>query len=321
MLKEKFHIKQKKDTRSGFGDELYELGTNNPKVVALTADLTGSLKMDKFAKSFPDRFIQVGIAEANMMGIAAGLANAGFIPFTGTFAVFSTGRVYDQVRQSIAYSYKNVKICASHAGISLGEDGASHQMMEDIALMRALPNIIVINPADYTQTRQAVRAIAQYLGPVYLRFGRPAVPDFIPDDMPFEIGKAITLKTGKDVTIFATGHLVWEAVEACDELEKMGIDAELVEIHTIKPIDENAIINSIKKTKCAVTAEEHVLHGGLGDAVAQVSVKNYSVPIEYVAMDCVFGESGTPNELMVKYGLKSTNIVNAAINSIKRKNY
>ncbi|HHW60202.1 MAG: transketolase family protein [Bacteroidales bacterium] len=321
MLKEKFHIKQKKDTRSGFGDELYELGTNNPKVVALTADLTGSLKMDKFAKSFPDRFIQVGIAEANMMGIAAGLANAGFIPFTGTFAVFSTGRVYDQVRQSIAYSYKNVKICASHAGISLGEDGASHQMMEDIALMRALPNIIVINPADYTQTRQAVRAIAKYLGPVYLRFGRPAVPDFIPDDMPFEIGKAITLKTGKDVTIFATGHLVWEAVEACDELEKMGIDAELVEIHTIKPIDENAIINSIKKTKCAVTAEEHVLHGGLGDAVAQVSVKNYSVPIEYVAMDCVFGESGTPNELMVKYGLKSTNIVNAAINSIKRKNY
>jgi transketolase len=256
-----------------------------------------------------------------MMGIAAGLANAGFIPFTGTFAVFSTGRVYDQVRQSIAYSYKNVKICASHAGISLGEDGASHQMMEDIALMRALPNIIVINPADYTQTRQAVRAIAKYLGPVYLRFGRPAVPDFIPDDMPFEIGKAITLKTGKDVTIFATGHLVWEAVEACDELEKMGIDAELVEIHTIKPIDENAIINSIKKTKCAVTAEEHVLHGGLGDAVAQVSVKNYSVPIEYVAMDCVFGESGTPNELMVKYGLKSTNIVNAAINSIKRKNY
>ena len=220
MLKEKFHIKQKKDTRSGFGDELYELGTNNPKVVALTADLTGSLKMDKFAKSFPDRFIQVGIAEANMMGIAAGLANAGFIPFTGTFAVFSTGRVYDQVRQSIAYSYKNVKICASHAGISLGEDGASHQMMEDIALMRALPNIIVINPADYTQTRQAVRAIAKYLGPVYLRFGRPAVPDFIPDDMPFEIGKAITLKTGKDVTIFATGHLVWEAVEACDELEK-----------------------------------------------------------------------------------------------------
>lgn len=321
MLKEKFHIKQKKDTRSGFGDELYELGTNNPKVVALTADLTGSLKMDKFAKSFPDRFIQVGIAEANMMGIAAGLANAGFIPFTGTFAVFSTGRVYDQVRQSIAYSYKNVKICVSHAGISLGEDGASHQMMEDIALMRALPNIIVINPADYTQTRQAVRAIAKYLGPVYLRFGRPAVPDFIPDDMPFEIGKAITLKTGKDVTIFATGHLVWEAVEACDELEKMGIDAELVEIHTIKPIDENAIINSIKKTKCAVTAEEHVLHGGLGDAVAQVSVKNYSVPIEYVAMDCVFGESGTPNELMVKYGLKSTNIVNAAINSIKRKNY
>lgn len=300
---------------------MYELGTNNPKVVALTADLTGSLKMDKFAKSFPDRFIQVGIAEANMMGIAAGLANAGFIPFTGTFAVFSTGRVYDQVRQSIAYSYKNVKICASHAGISLGEDGASHQMMEDIALMRALPNIIVINPADYTQTRQAVRAIAKYLGPVYLRFGRPAVPDFIPDDMPFEIGKAITLKTGKDVTIFATGHLVWEAVEACDELEKMGIDAELVEIHTIKPIDENAIINSIKKTKCAVTAEEHVLHGGLGDAVAQVSVKNYSVPIEYVAMDCVFGESGTPNELMVKYGLKSTNIVNAAINSIKRKNY
>ncbi|MGB3842495.1 MAG: transketolase family protein [Bacteroidales bacterium] len=314
-------LNKKKDTRSGFGDELYELGTNNPKVVALTADLTGSLKMDKFAKSFPDRFIQVGIAEANMMGIAAGLANAGFIPFTGTFAVFSTGRVYDQVRQSIAYSYKNVKICASHAGISLGEDGASHQMMEDIALMRALPNIIVINPADYTQTRQAVRAIAKYLGPVYLRFGRPAVPDFIPDDMPFEIGKAITLKTGKDVTIFATGHLVWEAVEACDELEKMGIDAELVEIHTIKPIDENAIINSIKKTKCAVTAEEHVLHGGLGDAVAQVSVKNYSVPIEYVAMDCVFGESGTPNELMVKYGLKSTNIVNAAINSIKRKNY
>lgn len=319
MLKDKYPIKQKKDTRSGFGDELNELGKNNSRVVALTADLTGSLKMEKFASNFPDRFIQVGIAEANMMGIAAGLANAGFIPFTGTFAVFSTGRVYDQLRQSVAYSFKNVKVCASHAGITLGEDGASHQIMEDIALMRALPNMIVINPADYTQTRQAVRAISEYFGPVYLRFGRPVVPDFIPDDLHFEIGKAITLKTGQDVTIFATGHLLWEAIEACDELEKLGIDAELINIHTIKPIDEQTIINSLLKTTCAVTAEEHVIHGGLGDAVAQVSVRNYPVPIEYVAMDCVFGESGAPDELMVKYGLKSPNIVNAAIKAMKRK--
>ncbi|MCC5945411.1 MAG: transketolase family protein [Bernardetiaceae bacterium] len=315
----KYTYTEKKDTRSGFGDGLHELGKTNPKVVALCADLTGSLKMNDFENDFPERFFQVGIAEANMMGLAAGLATQGKIPFTGTFANFSTGRVYDQIRQSIAYSGKNVKICASHAGLTLGEDGATHQILEDLGMMKMLPHMCVINPCDYNQTKAATIAIADYQGAVYLRFGRPKVPVFIPEDMPFEIGKAIVLQEGTDVSIFATGHLVWEALVAADKLAEQGISAEVVNIHTIKPLDEQAIINSVAKTGCAVSAEEHQMAGGLGDSVAQVLLKNNPVPMEWVAVNDSFGESGTPEELMIKYGIKADNIIEKAIKAYKRK--
>lgn len=314
-----YSFTEKKDTRSGFGAGLLELGKRNPKVVAMCADLTGSLKMDAFEKEFPNRFFQTGIAEANMMGVAAGLTIGGYIPFTGTFANFSTGRVYDQIRQSIAYSDKNVKICASHAGITLGEDGATHQIMEDLALMRAMPNMVVINPCDFNQTKAATLAIADYTGPVYLRFGRPAVPNFTDASQVFEIGKAVLLNEGSDVTIFATGHLVWKAIEACSQLETEGINAEVINIHTIKPLDVEAVINSVAKTRCAVTAEEHVRNGGLGDAVAQVLSCNFPSPLEYVAVDNRFGESGKPDELMEKYGLNTEAIVEAAKKVISRK--
>jgi transketolase len=309
----------KKDTRSGFGDGLLEVGKQNENVVALCADLTGSLKMDAFQKEFPNRFFQVGIAEANMIGIAAGMTIGGKIPFTGTFANFSTSRVYDQVRQSVAYSHKNVKICASHAGLTLGEDGATHQVLEDIGMMKMLPGMVVINPCDYNQTKAATIAIAKHHGPVYLRFGRPSVPIFIPEDMPFEIGKAIVLQEGIDVSIFATGHLVWKALEAAKVLHKKGISAEVINIHTIKPIDEAAILKSVAKTKCVVTAEEHQIAGGLGESVAQVLSRNKPTPMEYVAVNDTFGESGTPDELMVKYGLDTPNIVAAAEKVIARK--
>lgn len=308
-----------KDTRSGFGDGLTELGKSNDKVVALCADLTGSLKMDDFKKNHPERFFQIGIAEANMIGIAAGLTIGGYIPYTGTFANFSTSRVYDQIRQSVAYSDKNVKICASHAGLTLGEDGATHQVLEDIGMMKMLPGMTVINPCDYNQTKAATIAIAKHHGPVYLRFGRPKVPVFIPEDMPFEIGKAIVLSEGKDVSIFATGHLVWKALEAAKELESKGINAEVINIHTIKPLDEEAILKSVSKTKCVVTAEEHQIAGGMGESIAQVLSKNTPLPIEYVAVNDSFGESGTPEELMTKYGLDTVNIVEAALNVIRRK--
>ncbi|MFO7723876.1 MAG: transketolase C-terminal domain-containing protein [Bacteroidales bacterium] len=314
-----FTYTEKKDTRSGFGAALLELGRSNPNVVALCADLTGSLKMDAFAKEFPDRFFQIGIAEANMIGIAAGLATTGLIPFTGTFANFSTGRVYDQIRQSVAYSDKNVKICASHAGITLGEDGATHQIMEDIGLMKGLPGITVINPCDYNQTYAATLAIADWEGPVYLRFGRPAVPNFTPPDQLFEIGKAIILTPGKDVTIFATGHLVWKAIEAEEMLRAQGVSAEIINIHTIKPLDADAVIKSVKKTRCAVSAEEHLKNGGLGDAVSQLLVQHLPVPLEYVAVDDKFGESGTPDALMEKYGLTAQKIVEAALKAVQRK--
>jgi transketolase len=309
----------KKDTRSGFGDGLLEVGKQNENVVALCADLTGSLKMDAFQKEFPNRFFQVGIAEANMIGIAAGMTIGGKIPFTGTFANFSTSRVYDQVRQSVAYSHKNVKICASHAGLTLGEDGATHQVLEDIGMMKMLPGMVVINPCDYNQTKAATIAIAKHHGPVYLRFGRPSVPIFIPEDMPFEIGKAIVLQEGTDVSIFATGHLVWKALEAAKVLHEKGISAEVINIHTIKPIDEAAILKSVAKTKCVVTAEEHQIAGGLGESVAQVLSRNTPTPMEYVAVNDTFGESGTPDELMVKYGLDTPNIVAAAEKVIARK--
>ena len=315
----KYTYTEKKDTRSGFGAGLSILGKQNPNVVALCADLTGSLKMDAFQKEHPERFIQTGIAEANMMGIAAGLTIGGKIPFTGTFANFSTGRVYDQIRQSIAYSGKNVKICASHAGITLGEDGATHQIMEDIALMRSMPHMIVINPCDYNQTKAATIAIADYDGPVYLRFGRPAVPNFTDAEQKFEIGKAVMLSEGTDVSIFATGHLVWKAIEACEHLEALGISAEIINIHTIKPLDTDAVIRSVAKTKCAVSAEEHVMNGGLGDAIAQALTRNLPAPLEYVAVDNSFGESGKPEELMEKYGLSTVAIVNAAKRAIARK--
>jgi transketolase len=315
----KYTYTEKKDTRSGFGAGLSQLGKENENVVALCADLTGSLKMDAFAKDHPERFIQVGIAEANMMGIAAGLTIGGKIPFTGTFANFSTGRVYDQIRQSIAYSDKNVKICASHAGLTLGEDGATHQILEDIGLMRMLPGMVVINPCDFNQTKAATIAIAKYHGPVYLRFGRPSVPNFTPADQSFEIGKAVMLNEGTDVTIIATGHLVWKAIEAGEQLAAKGISAEIINIHTIKPIDEEAILKSVAKTKCVVTCEEHNRFGGLGDAVAQVIIKNTPVPQEYVAVNDSFGESGTPDQLMTKYGLDTVNIVEASEKVLKRK--
>lgn len=315
----KFDIQNVKDTRSGFGAGLSELGKTNPKVVALCADLTGSLKMDAFQKEHPERFFQVGIAEANMMGVAAGLTIGGWIPFTGTFANFSTGRVYDQIRQSIAYSGKNVKICASHAGITLGEDGATHQILEDLGLMKMLPGMVVINPCDFNQTKAATLAIAEYDGPVYLRFGRPAVPNFTEADAPFEIGKALILNEGKDVSIFATGHLVWKAIEAGQALAEMGIDAEIINIHTIKPLDEEAVLKSVAKTRCVVTAEEHQMNGGLGDSIAQLLARKNPTPLEMVAVNDSFGESGTPDDLMKKYGLESSNIVTAVQAVLKRK--
>ncbi|MGZ3865382.1 MAG: transketolase family protein [Bacteroidia bacterium] len=315
----KFTYTEKKDTRSGFGAGLHELGKKNKDVVALCADLTGSLKMDAFQKDFPERFFQVGIAEANMIGIAAGLTIGGKIPFTGTFANFSTGRVYDQIRQSVAYSGKNVKICASHAGLTLGEDGATHQILEDIGLMKMLPHMCVINPCDYNQTKAATIAIADHHGPVYLRFGRPSVPVFTPADQKFEIGKAVMMQEGKDVSIFATGHLVWKAVEAIEMLEQKGISAELINIHTIKPLDEEAILKSVAKTKCVVSAEEHQMNGGLGDSIAQLLARTTPAPQEFVAVKDSFGESGTPDQLMTKYGLDAKNIVEAAMRVIGRK--
>jgi len=315
----KYTYTEKKDTRSGFGAGLAELGRTNPNVVALCADLVGSLKMDKFIEENPERFFQVGIAEANMMGLAAGMTIGGKIPFTGTFANFSTGRVYDQVRQSIAYSHKNVKICASHAGLTLGEDGATHQILEDIGLMKMLPGMVVINTCDYNQTKAATIAIADHKGPVYLRFGRPKVPVFTPENQKFEIGKAIHLQEGKDVTIVATGHLVWEALQAAEELSENGIKADVINIHTIKPLDKKAILDSVKKTGCIVTAEEHNYLGGLGESVARVLAENKPSPQEFVATKDTFGESGTPAQLMEKYGLSSKAIVKAVETVIKRK--
>lgn len=308
-----------KDTRSGFGAGLAELGQKNENVVALCADLIGSLKMDEFKKNHPERFFQVGIAEANMIGLAAGMTIGGKIPFTGTFANFSTGRVYDQIRQSVAYSEKNVKICASHAGLTLGEDGATHQILEDLGLMKMLPGMTVINTCDYNQTKAATLAIADHEGPVYLRFGRPVVPNFIPEDMPFEIGKAVVLSEGTDVTIVATGHLVWEALEAAQTLENEGISAEVINIHTIKPLDANAILKSVTKTGCIVTAEEHNYLGGLGESISGVLALNKPVPQEFVAVNDVFGESGTPEGLMEKYGLNATSIIEKVKKVIGRK--
>lgn len=310
---------EKRATRDGFGQGLLELGRTNPNVVGLTADLLGSLQMQHFKKEFPERFVQVGIAEANMMGIAAGLTIGGKIPFTGTFANFSTGRVYDQIRQSIAYSGKNVKICASHAGLTLGEDGATHQILEDIGLMKMLPGMTVINPCDFNQTKAATMAIADYDGPVYLRFGRPSVPIFTPADQPFEIGKAIQLTEGSDVTIAATGHLVWEALEASKILYSEGIQAEVINIHTIKPLDEEAILNSVAKTKCIVSAEEHNFLGGLGESIARTLALNNPAPQEFIATNDTFGESGTPAQLMDKYGLNAAAIVQAVKKVISRK--
>ncbi|MEY2812253.1 MAG: hypothetical protein RI991_1248 [Bacteroidota bacterium] len=308
-----------KDTRSGFGDGIFELGQKNPNVVALTADLAGSLKLNAFIKAFPERFIQCGIAEANMIGIAAGLTIGGKIPFTTTFANFSTGRVYDQIRQSVAYSGKNVKICASHAGLTLGEDGATHQILEDIGLMKMLPGMTVIVPCDYNQTKAATIAIAEYEGPVYLRFGRPVWPIFTNPDEPFVIGKAQQLAEGSDASIFACGHLVWKAVEAAKALKEKGIHVDVINIHTIKPLDEEAVLNSIKKTGCAVTAEEHNVIGGLGDSIAQTATKHFPVPIEMIGTQDTFGESGKPTELLKKYGLETENIIAAVEKAMSRK--
>lgn len=315
----KYTYTESKDTRSGFGAAMTELGAKNPKVVALCADLIGSLKLGDFQKQYPDRFFQVGIAEANMMGIAAGLTIGGYIPFTGTFANFSTGRVYDQIRQSIAYSDKNVKICASHAGLTLGEDGATHQILEDIGMMKMLPGMTVINPCDYNQTRAATLAIADWHGPVYLRFGRPVVPVFTDRDQEFVVGKAWMVNEGNDVSIFATGHLVWEAILAGEQLAAEGISAEIVNIHTIKPLDVEAVLKSVSKTRCVVSAEEHQVAGGLGDSIAQVLVRNLLAPQEYVGVNDSFGESGTPAQLMEKYGLNAAAIVAAAKRAIARK--
>tara|TARA_B100000575_G_C23142772_1_gene665587 strand:+ start:5920 stop:6873 length:954 start_codon:yes stop_codon:yes gene_type:complete len=315
----KFTYTELKDTRSGFGDGLTELGRNNKNVVALCADLTGSLKMNQFKNENPNRFFQIGIAEANMMGIAAGLTIGGKIPFTGTFANFSTGRVYDQIRQSIAYSGKNVKICASHAGLTLGEDGATHQILEDIGLMKMLPGMTVINTCDYNQTKLATIRIAEHEGPVYLRFGRPKVPNFTNSNQKFKIGKGIMLNKGEDVTIVATGHLVWESILAGQKLFDMGISAEIINIHTIKPIDEKIILKSIKKSRCLVSAEEHNFLGGLGESISRVLTKNDPVPQEFIATDDTFGESGSPSKLMDKYGLSSHAIVNAAKKVLSRK--
>jgi len=312
-------ILNEKETRAGFGEGILEAGRRNPQVVALTADLAGSLKLNAFIKEFPDRFFQCGIAEANMIGVAAGLTIGGKIPYTTTFANFSTSRVYDQIRQSVAYSGKNVKICASHAGLTLGEDGATHQVLEDIGMMKMLPGMTVIVPCDFNQTKAATIAIADYQGPVYLRFGRPKWPNFTAEDQVFQIGKAQMLAEGSDVTIFACGHMVWTAVEAAKALQEKGISAELINIHTIKPLDEEAVIRSIKKTGCVVTAEEHQINGGLGDSIANVAARNFPVPHEYVAVMDTFGESGTPKQLLTKYGLTSEHIVAAAEKAIARK--
>ena len=307
------------DTRSGFGAGLLEAGKNNPQVVALCADLTGSLKMDAFKKAFPERFFQMGIAEANMIGVAAGLATAGKIPFTGTFANFSTGRVYDQIRQSVAYSGKNVKICASHAGLTLGEDGATHQILEDIGMMKMLPDMVVINPCDFNQTKAATMAIAAYEGPCYLRFGRPKVPIFTAPDQVFEIGKAWTIFEGTDVSIFCTGHLVWKSIQAAQILAEKGIHAEVINIHTIKPLDAESVLKSAAKTRCVVTAEEHMFNGGMGDSICQLLSRNMPLPIEMVGVNDTFGESGTPDELMAKYHIDTIDVVAAAERAIKRK--
>ena len=319
MEKQSFTNTGNKDTRSGFGAGLLELGRTNESVVALAADLKGSVKMDAFAKEFPDRFFQAGIAEANMIGVGAGLALSGKIPFVASFAAFVTGRVYDQIRQSVAYSETNVKICASHAGITLGEDGATHQILEDIGLMRMLPHMVVINPCDYNQTKAATIAIAEYRGPVYLRFGRPGVPNFTPEDQKFEIGKAVRMTEGKDVSIFATGHLVWESLMAAQQLESKGISAEVINIHTIKPLDKKAILESVIKTGAAVSAEEHFIAGGMGEAIAGLLALNHPVPMEYVAIDDKFGQSGTPARLMKAYGLDAQHIAEAAEKAIARK--
>lgn len=316
---DQFAVSGKKATRDGFGDGLLEAGRRNPDVVALCADLVGSLKMDDFIKEFPDRFFQVGIAEANMMGIAAGLATGGKIPYTGTFANFSTGRVYDQLRQSIAYSEKNVKVCASHAGVTLGEDGATHQILEDIGLMKMLPGFVVINPCDYNQTKAATIAIAEHRGPVYLRFGRPGWPVFIPENMPFEIGKALLMQEGTDVTIFATGHLVWKAMEATRQLARQGVSVELINIHTIKPLDEEAILDSVRKTRCVVTAEEHQIAGGMGESIAQLLARRMPVPMEFVGVNDQFGQSGKPEELLDKYGMSAAHVADAVHRVLRRK--
>ena len=314
-----FTIQGSNDTRSGFGEGLLEAGKNNPKVVGLCADLIGSLKMDAFQKAYPERFFQVGIAEANMMGVAAGMTIGGYIPFTGTFANFSTGRVYDQIRQSIAYSDKNVKICASHAGLTLGEDGATHQILEDLGMMSMLPNMTVINPCDFNQTKAATLAIAEHHGPVYLRFGRPKVPIFSPAGEKFVIGKAWHMNSGNHVSIFATGHLVWKAVEATKALESEGITVDLINLHTIKPLDVQAIVDSARKTGAVVTAEEHQINGGMGSLVAQALAMHCPTPIEFVGVNDSFGESGTPDQLMKKYGLESENIIAAVKKVLQRK--
>ena len=316
----KIEVQNYKDTRSGFGEGLLEAGKRNAKVVGLCADLTGSLKMGDFQKAFPERFFQVGIAEANMIGLAAGLSIGGFIPFTGTFANFSTARVYDQIRQVVAYSNKNVKICASHAGVTLGEDGATHQTLEDVGMMRMLPNMTVIVPCDFNQTKAATLAVAEHNGPVYLRFGRPKVANFTPADEPFIIGKAQMIKEGADVSIFACGHLVWKAIEALPILQEMGINAEIINIHTIKPLDTEAVLKSVEKTGCVVTAEEHMRNGGLGDSIAQLLALKNPKPIEMVAVNDVFGQSGTPDELLRLYHLDTPDIVEAAKRAIARKN-
>ncbi|WP_461135461.1 transketolase family protein [Spirosoma lituiforme] len=315
----KYEYTEKKDTRSGFGAGMTELGRSNPNVIALTADLAGSLKLDVFIKENPERFVQCGIAEANMIGVSAGLTIGGHIPFATTFANFATGRVYDQIRQSVAYSDKNVKICASHAGLTLGEDGATHQILEDLGMMKMLPNMTVINPCDYNQTKAATLAIAEHVGPVYLRFGRPVIPVFTPADQKFEIGKAWTVNEGKDVSIFCTGHLVWESIKAGEILAEEGIEADIINIHTIKPLDEEAILASVKKTGCAVSAEEHMINGGLGDSVAQVLARYYPAPLEYVGVHDTFGESATPDQLMQKYGLTADKIVEQVKKAIARK--
>ncbi len=319
MERQQFINTGNKDTRSGFGAGLSVIGDENPNVVAMCADLTGSLKMDAFAKAHPDRFYQAGIAEANMIGVGAGMALSGKIPFVGSFAAFATGRVYDQIRQSVAYSNTNVKIAASHAGITLGEDGATHQILEDIGLMRMLPNMVVINPCDYNQTKAATIAAAKHVGPVYLRFGRPGVPNFTPEDQTFEIGKALKLIEGSDVSIFATGHLVWEAIQAAEALEAEGIKAEVINIHTIKPLDVTAVLESVAKTKAVVVAEEHFIAGGLGELIAGTLAANTPAPLEHVAINDKFGQSGTPAALMKAYGLDAAHIVEAAKKAISRK--